>query len=66
MSLNDEKQSAADFAERVRVNQQKLKSNLKAQYDFIDCCSGSCVVCCLCLNVGSPSLESAGCAERSI
>jgi hypothetical protein len=66
MRLNNEKKSAVDFAERVRVNPQKLKSSLKAQYDFIVCCSWSCVVCCSCLNVGSPSLESAGGAERSI
>jgi hypothetical protein len=31
MSSNHEKQSAVDFVERVRVNQQKLKSH----YDFI-------------------------------
>jgi choline dehydrogenase len=31
----------ADFAERVRMNQQKLRSDLKAQYDFIVCGSGS-------------------------
>ncbi|MEI9980896.1 MAG: GMC family oxidoreductase N-terminal domain-containing protein [Edaphobacter sp.] len=31
----------AAFAERVRANQEKLKSNLKAAYDFIVCGSGS-------------------------
>jgi hypothetical protein len=31
----------ADFAEIVRVNQRKLRSNLKSQYDFIVCGSGS-------------------------
>jgi choline dehydrogenase len=41
MSSNHEKQSAADFVERVRVNQRKLRSNLKSQYDFIVCGSGS-------------------------
>jgi choline dehydrogenase len=41
MSSNGEKQSAADFAERVRVNQRKLRSGLKSQYDFIVCGSGS-------------------------
>ncbi|HWO37344.1 MAG TPA: GMC family oxidoreductase N-terminal domain-containing protein, partial [Candidatus Acidoferrum sp.] len=41
MSLNHEKQSGVDFAERVRINQQKLTSDLKAQYDFIVCGSGS-------------------------
>ena len=30
-----------DFSERVRVNQQKLKSELKPHYDFIICGSGS-------------------------
>src|SRR5258708_11801753 len=29
------------FAERVRLNQQKLRSDLKPQYDFIVCGSGS-------------------------
>jgi len=32
---------AADFAERVRHNQQKLGAELKPQYDFIVCGSGS-------------------------
>jgi choline dehydrogenase len=32
---------APEFAARVRLNQQKLGSNLKAQYDFIVCGSGS-------------------------
>ncbi len=32
---------AADFAERVRVNQAKLTSELKPHYDFIVCGSGS-------------------------
>src|ERR1700716_4343524 len=41
MSSNNEKQSAVDFVERVRVNQRKLRSNLKSQYDFIGCGSGS-------------------------
>ena len=31
----------ADFAERVQLNQQKLRSDLKPQYDFIVCGSGS-------------------------
>jgi choline dehydrogenase len=30
-----------DFAERVRLNQRKLSSSLKPQYDFIVCGSGS-------------------------
>src|SRR5215831_18786914 len=32
---------SAEFAERVRVNQIKLRSELKSQYDFIVCGSGS-------------------------
>jgi choline dehydrogenase len=32
---------AADFVERVRLNQRKLRSDLKSQYDFIVCGSGS-------------------------
>jgi choline dehydrogenase len=41
MSLNYGKQSAADFAERVRGNQRKLRDGLRSQYDFIVCGSGS-------------------------
>jgi choline dehydrogenase len=41
MSSNHGKQSAVDSAERVRENQRKLRSNLKSQYDFIVCGSGS-------------------------
>jgi choline dehydrogenase len=41
MSSNHGKRSAVDFAERVRENQRKLRSNLKSQYDFIVCGSGS-------------------------
>src|SRR5258705_7618073 len=32
---------AAEFAERVRRNQQLLRANLKGQFDFIVCGSGS-------------------------
>jgi choline dehydrogenase len=32
---------AEEFAERVRINQQKLRSELKVRYDFIICGSGS-------------------------
>ena len=32
---------AADFAQRVRVNQTKLTSELRPHYDFIVCRSGS-------------------------
>src|SRR6202011_1325647 len=32
---------AADFAERVHVNQAKLRAELKSRYDFIICGSGS-------------------------
>src|SRR6266404_666834 len=41
MDSNNEKQSAVDFAGRVRVNQRRLRSNLKSHYDFIVCGSGS-------------------------
>ena len=41
MSSNNEKQSEIDVAQRVRINQQRLRSNLKSQYDFIVCGSGS-------------------------
>jgi len=41
MNLNHGKQSALDFAERVRENQRKLKDGLASQYDFIVCGSGS-------------------------
>ena len=41
MSSNNEKQSEIDFAQRVRINQQRLSSSLKSQYDFIVCGSGS-------------------------
>jgi len=41
MRLDTEMQSAKEFAIRVRANQQRLRSNLKSQYDFIVCGSGS-------------------------
>src|SRR6195256_5038689 len=41
MRLNHGKQSAVDFAERVRGNQRKLRDGLRSQYDFIVCGSGS-------------------------
>jgi choline dehydrogenase len=41
MSSNNETQSGVDFGERVRVNQRRLRSKLKSQYDFIVCGSGS-------------------------
>jgi choline dehydrogenase len=34
-------ESAADFMDRVRVNQQKLTAELKSHFDFIVCGSGS-------------------------
>jgi choline dehydrogenase len=39
--INLEDSAQTDFLERVRLNQQRLASNLKAQYDFIVCGSGS-------------------------
>jgi choline dehydrogenase len=41
MSSNYGKQSAVDFADRVRGNQRKLRDGLTSQYDFIVCGSGS-------------------------
>ena len=41
MSSNIEKQPETVFAQRVRANQQRLGSNLKPQFDFIVCGSGS-------------------------
>ena len=41
MSLNQGKQSAVDFAERIRGNQRKLRDGLILHYDFIVCGSGS-------------------------
>jgi choline dehydrogenase len=41
LTSNNEKQSEMDFAQRLRINQQRLRSNLKPQYDFIVCGSGS-------------------------
>ena len=35
MNAGNERQSAVDLVERVRVNQRKLRSGLKSQYDFI-------------------------------
>jgi choline dehydrogenase-like flavoprotein len=41
MNSKNERESATDFTERVRTNQRKLESDLKTQYDFIVCGSGS-------------------------
>jgi choline dehydrogenase len=40
-SSSDLSTQTEDFAQRVRVNQMKLRSELKPQYDFIVCGSGS-------------------------
>src|SRR5262249_60931589 len=40
MKSTDERVLAADFAERVRTIQGKLRSELKRQYDFVVCESG--------------------------
>src|SRR5260221_9260449 len=48
MSSNNERQSAVDFAERVRENQRRRRSDLKSHYDFIvrgSGSSGSVVAC---------------------
>src|SRR5262249_40992511 len=41
MNLESDVQLADHFAERVQGNQRKLRSNLRAQYDFVICGSGS-------------------------
>jgi choline dehydrogenase len=41
MNFKNTTQPADNFAERVHANQRKLRSNLKAQYDFVICGSGS-------------------------
>src|SRR5215470_12437467 len=41
MNFKNETQLDGNFAERVHANQRKLRSNLKAQYDFVICGSGS-------------------------
>jgi choline dehydrogenase len=41
MNFTSETQAGDNFAERVHANQQKLRSNLRTQYDFIVCGSGS-------------------------
>jgi choline dehydrogenase len=38
---NVELNAADDFAERVHLNQRKLRSNLRPRYDFVVCGSGS-------------------------
>jgi choline dehydrogenase len=41
MNSKNEMQSTSGFADHVRANQRKLRSDLKSQYDFIVCGSGS-------------------------
>ena len=41
MSWKNGDQFGVAFKERVRINQERLRSNLKPQYDFIVCGSGS-------------------------
>ena len=41
ISSKKPQQTGADFNGRVRAHQQRLRSNLKSQYDFIVCGSGS-------------------------
>src|SRR5215468_6746077 len=41
MNFKSETQPGDNFAERVNANQRKLRSNLKTQYDFVICGSGS-------------------------
>lgn len=39
--MNTSKSNAVNFAERVRLNQQRLASELKSHYDFIVCGAGA-------------------------
>src|SRR5215467_15941733 len=41
MQARNQEQSIADFAERIRMNQQNLASKLKSHYDFIVCGSST-------------------------
>ena len=41
MNSDNNNKSEQQFVERVRVNQQKLRGDLKSHYDFIVCGSGS-------------------------
>jgi len=41
MNFKSKKQPGDSFAECVDANQRKLRSNLKSQYDFVVCGSGS-------------------------
>ena len=41
IGLQLEGKAQTNFSERVRLNQQRLASNLKSHYDFIVCGSGS-------------------------
>ena len=41
MNFKNQTQPADNFAKRVQANQRKLRSNLKTQYDFVICGSGS-------------------------
>jgi choline dehydrogenase len=44
--MQPEENAQTDFAQQVRINQQKLASDLKSHYDFIVCGAGTsgCVV----------------------
>ena len=41
VTFSTQDSETAEFARRVRINQQKLSDNLKSRYDFIVCGSGS-------------------------
>src|SRR5215472_5302966 len=41
MNSKHERESAVDFSERVRVNQQKLSSELRTRFDYIVCGAGT-------------------------
>ena len=41
MNFKSQTQPGDNFADRVHANQRKLRSNLRTQYDFVICGSGS-------------------------
>src|SRR5215469_11565670 len=69
--LHLEQNARANFAERVRLNQQKLASGLKSHYDFIVCGAGTsgCVVAARLaadMNTDVLLLEAGGTDEREV
>jgi len=69
--LHLEQNARANFAERVRLNQQKLASDLKPHYDFIVCGAGTsgCVVAARLaadMNTNVLLLEAGGADEKEV